>query len=183
LFTGQIQFYPVPPASHTFWALNVQSVSVGGTTIPVPASLSVAAIDTGESVIGVPSSIATSIYKQIPGSSRLSDGTFIYPCKTPVNLALSFKSQTSSSSVSWPISSDDFNAGTQDGTNCYGAVFDVGAEGDEGAWVIGDAFLKNVYSVFEYQKGKPMVGFAKLSESAGAATVTSRPPELITKPN
>ena len=59
------------------------------------------------------------------------------------NLASS--SSSAAASVSWPISPDDFNAGTHDDTNCIGAVFDVGAQGDEGAWVIGDAFLVSFF--------------------------------------
>jgi cathepsin D len=74
---------------------------------------------------------------------------------------------------SWSISSKDMNIGAEknDNTRCVGAIFDLEAgtsitpsDGNPG-WVVGDTFLKNVYSVF--RTDPPSVGFAELSTIAG----------------
>jgi len=57
---------------------------------------------------------------------------------------------------------------------CLGAFFSLeegsttveGADPNDGpAWIVGDTFLKNVYSIFRYQNPRA-VGFAKLSDVA-----------------
>ena len=69
---------------------------------------------------------------------------------------------------SWPIKAEDMNLGTvSDGSpTCVGSIFDLKAATNISvpAWIVGDTFLKNVYSVF---RSKPAaVGFAELSDAA-----------------
>jgi len=76
--------------------------------------------------------------------------------------------------VSWQIQQSDFeafrigsggNIGGGSGVRCVGAVFTVETNSDIGPqWIVGDAFLKNVYSVFRYEP--PSIGFANLSAQA-----------------
>jgi len=48
---------------------------------------------------------------------------------------------------------------------CVGALFSLDTSGGNGpAWIVGDTFLKNVYSVFRYSPAS--VGFASLSVAA-----------------
>lgn len=61
----------------------------------------------------------------------------------------------------WPIAPEDFAFGTDDSGMCIGALYDNGD-----SWILGDTFLKSVYSVFRFDP--PSVGFAKLSPLAGA---------------
>lgn len=65
---------------------------------------------------------------------------------------------------------------------CLGAFFSLeagsttveGADPDDGpAWIVGDTFLKNVYSIFRYENPRA-VGFAKLSDVAKGMSNTSR---------
>lgn len=52
-----------------------------------------------------------------------------------------------------------------DPSQCVGAFFVVDNTGTTAPpWIIGDTFLKNVYSVFKYNP--PAVGFAQLSATA-----------------
>ena len=56
---------------------------------------------------------------------------------------------------------------------CAGAIFDLstGSNISEGGgnpnWIVGDTFLKNVYSVFRSQPAA--IGFAELSKAAGGS--------------
>ncbi|KAF8971140.1 aspartic peptidase domain-containing protein [Flammula alnicola] len=103
------------------------------------------------------------------GPSPSSAGFFNFPCSSQVAVTLSFGGKA------WPISAADMNIGpeTSDNTKCIGAIFDLSMgtniEGGSGnpSWVVGDTFLKNVYSVF--RATPPSVGFAQLSSAAGGS--------------
>ena len=77
---------------------------------------------------------------------------------------------------SWPINPQDINLGSVSSSSnlCAGGIFDltagssIGAGGGNPSWVVGAAFLKNVYSVFRYQPAG--VGFAELSNAAGGSS-------------
>jgi hypothetical protein len=114
---------------------------------------------TGTTLIGGPTAAVTEIYSKISGSQPLSgqmSGYFSIPCSTSVSTSFTFGSKT------WSIDPADFNVQQLDGRNCLGAFFglDLGSQGGPD-WVIGDSFLKNVYSVFRFTP--PSVGFAQLA--------------------
>ena len=77
---------------------------------------------------------------------------------------------------SWPIDAQDMNIGQVDTSSniCAGGIFDltagsnIGEGGGNPNWVIGSAFLKNVYSVFRSQPAA--IGFAELSDAAGGSS-------------
>lgn len=100
-----------------------------------------------------------------------------FPCDTTVRVAFTFNS------IIWSIHPSDFNLGRVGVEGmCLGAFFSLeagsttveGAESDDGpAWIVGDTFLKNVYSIFRYDNPRA-VGFARLSDVAkGMSNVTS----------
>ncbi len=71
------------------------------------------------------------------------------------------------STVSWPVSSADFLFQQQRDNTCVGAFVAIDTAGGSGVppWIVGDTFLKNVYSVYQ-GSSTPAVGFAKLSNVA-----------------
>lgn len=56
---------------------------------------------------------------------------------------------------------------------CAGGLFDIGSTVGSGqgvpAWIVGDTFLKNVYSVF--QANPPSVGFAQLPNGLDSGSI------------
>jgi cathepsin D len=60
---------------------------------------------------------------------------------------------------------------------CAGGIFDIGTSVGSGAgvptWIIGDTFLKNVYSVF--RANPAAIGFAQLASGLSPSTGTSSP--------
>jgi len=133
----------------------------------------VAAIDTGTTLIGGPSAAVSAVYAQIPGSQQLSGnlaGFYGFPCSTTVQVTMAFGGK------SWPINSDDMNLGRVSTTSdiCAGGIFDlnagssIGEGGGNPNWVVGDTFLKNVYSVF--RSDPAAIGFAELSDTAGGSS-------------
>lgn len=178
LYNGSIEYLNLtgPPS---YWLLTVSSITVQGKTITIDSPGGLAAIDTGTTLIGAPSPIAASIWAQVPGSTELTgdwQGLYAFPCDTNVTVHISF------GGTNWAISPLDMNLGTLNDTMmsnanatsqmCTGGIFDIGI-GSVPAWIIGDTFLKNVYSVF--RASPAAVGFAQLSSSSSSSTGSSDP--------
>ncbi|KAG2355960.1 aspartic peptidase A1 [Suillus spraguei] len=160
LYTGTIDYQSI--SSQSYWILPMTSLSVQGSSITIPSgSSSNSAIDTGTTLVGGPSSAIQNIFAQIPGSQPGTgnwQGYWTYPCSTAVNVAISF------GGPSWPISPADFQLTKISSSQCVGAFFELNTSGSAPDWIVGDTFLKNVYSVFRYSPAA--VGFAALSNTA-----------------
>ncbi|KAH9990903.1 aspartic peptidase domain-containing protein [Russula vinacea] len=102
------------------------------------------------------------IYAGIPGSSRLNVTDpkqfqlWTYPCNTTVNASIVI------SNTSFNIPSDKFNYTTIGGGLCIGVFAEFAADiEDPGFWVLGNGFLRNVYTELDY--GKLQIGFGQLA--------------------
>ncbi|EJF59592.1 acid protease [Dichomitus squalens LYAD-421 SS1] len=165
LFTGDIDFQDIPGGQGTYWIQELTGLSANGASVELPAgAASYAAIDTGTTLVIGPTDGIAALYAQIPGSQALTgqnEGYYAYPCNANINVTLRFGQST----ISWPISDDDFVL-QQRGNICIGSFIavDTSAGSQVPPWIVGDVFLKNVYSVF--RATPPSVGFAKLSAAA-----------------
>lgn len=163
LYTGTIDYRDLPNGQASYWLQPITSMTVQGKSISLPnGSASYAIIDTGTTLVAGPAAGIAAIYAQIPGSQPGTgswEGFYSYPCNTAVVVEISF------GGPNWSVSPGDF-AFTSTGTSneCYGAFYAIPTSGSTPSWIIGDTFLKNVYSVFRYDP--PSVGFAALSETA-----------------
>ncbi|KAF8813965.1 acid protease [Phlegmacium glaucopus] len=189
LFTGEIEFNNMPAGEPTFWLLTLNGLTANGKSVPVSGGdNAVSAIDTGTTLIGGPTADVAALYSAIPGSapSTANPGFFTFPCSTQVSVSMSFGGKL------WPINPIDMNTGpdTRGSTQCAGAIFDLSqgisippGSGNPG-WVVGDTFLKNVYSVYRATPGS--VGFAQLSAVAGGsgagASVPASSSSVLTLP-
>ncbi|KAI0057208.1 acid protease [Artomyces pyxidatus] len=168
LYTGNIDYQNIPSGAVAYWTLPLVGLNVNGNAITLPSgSGSYAAIDTGTTLVGGPNDQISAIYAQIPNSNPASgnyEGYYTYPCDTVVNVTLSFGGQT------WSIAPGDFQLTQLSSGQCLGAFFEF-SSGSTSAppWIVGDTFLKNVYSVFRANPAS--VGFATLAvdgQGAGA---------------
>ncbi|KAJ6591613.1 aspartic peptidase domain-containing protein [Mycena vulgaris] len=159
LYTGDIEYIDMPTSTNTYWLLPITAITVQGNSIAVDSgTASYAAIDTGTTLVGGPADQIANIYAQIPGSQAGTgnyDGYYLYPCDTSVTVALSFGGK------SWAISPTDFELQEIGQGTCLGAFFTLTTGDSAPSWIVGDTFLKNVYSVFQYKPAA--VGFASLS--------------------
>ncbi|KAF7970959.1 hypothetical protein HWV62_22548 [Athelia sp. TMB] len=163
LYTGAIDYQDIPTGAVSYWILPVTAVSVQGApvTIPTSGTDTYAAIDTGTTLVGGPADAIAAIYAAIPGSAPGTgqyEGYYTYPCATAVNVSMSF------GGPAWPIAPADFLLSQVSDTQCVGAFFTLTSGASAPSWIVGDTFLKNVYSVFRYSP--PSVGFAALSATA-----------------
>ncbi|KAI5982159.1 aspartic peptidase domain-containing protein [Pisolithus marmoratus] len=168
LYTGDIEYINMPSGSTpSYWLQEISTITVQGQSLQISSSQGLATIDTGTTLIGGPSSIVSEIWSAVPGAEALSGqyaGLYAFPCTTTVTVSILFGGTT------WPINSHDMNLGevstSSNGTlMCAGGIFDIGSNisVDLGfpAWLVGDTFLKNVYTVF--RANPPSVGFASLA--------------------
>ncbi|KAG2135856.1 acid protease [Suillus clintonianus] len=180
LYQGSIEYLSLT-GTPSYWLLDVASLSVQGKSITVGSSNSLAAIDTGTTLIAAPTTITANIWSQVSGSIALTGayaGLYAFPCTTDVTVTMSFGGTT------WSINPLDMNLGSLPssvtGTTtqmCAGGIFDIGTSVGSGAgvptWIVGDTFLKNVYSVF--RANPAAVGFAQLASGLSTSTGTSTP--------
>ncbi|KDN44125.1 acid protease [Tilletiaria anomala UBC 951] len=172
-YSGTINYVSIPSQyqSYGYWSIMLDSYALGGgssTSID-----SIACIDTGTTLIATTYTFAASLYEQISGSKSLEEtygeeGLYAFPCDSTVSLTLSF------GGVRYTMDGADFNAGAVDskGEYCLGAVFGSSNGGSSTpAFIIGDAFLKSWFSVFDYDK--KAVGFASLKGGSAQTVVSS----------
>jgi len=172
LYDGNINYINLVKAQ--YWTIPLQGLGVsGGNTITLSGSSSNAAIDTGTTLIGGPSSVLDEFYSLISGAQRATtvdpslQDYYVIPCSTNVQATLTFGGQT------YTMQGSDLIGGTVSNSECLGAFFilDIssgsspipGAQSQVPSWVVGSAYLKNVYTVF--QSNPAAVGFANLKSN------------------
>jgi len=85
------------------------------------------------------------------------NGFYSFPCGTPPVISFNWGGKD------WAISSKDISLGeTESGSGqCVGALVAQDLGLGDGVWLLGDSFMKNVYTVFSFNQ--TAVGFAKLA--------------------
>ncbi|KAG9023565.1 hypothetical protein FS837_005718 [Tulasnella sp. UAMH 9824] len=145
--------------------LSYQSPPNNNTAGPPPAWKSepfLTTIDSGTTFIYVSKQIAKAFYDQIPHSRPASkdwgEGSYAFPCDSAndigtISFGFAFGDQQ------YAIDIRDFNAGPEsDGSKeCVGGIF--GDDLWEDIAILGAEFMKNWYSVFDYQT--LAIGFAR----------------------
>ncbi|CAG8678550.1 16552_t:CDS:2, partial [Acaulospora colombiana] len=170
LYNGEINYTSLTRAQ--YWTIPMTSLGlVNGESISLSGSTANAAIDTGTTLIGGPSSVLDQFYAQIPGATRGSsldpnlEDYYLIPCDTNAQAALTF------GGVTYTMTASDLIGGSYSNGACLGAFFSLNLGSGSSpipssssfpTWVVGSAFLKNVYTVF--QASPAAVGFATLKE-------------------
>ncbi|KIY53016.1 acid protease, partial [Fistulina hepatica ATCC 64428] len=164
LYRGEIEYTSYPSGvTESYWLVSLEALTVAGSSVTLPTgSDAYAAIDTGTTLVGGPSEYIKAIYELIEGAEAGTgdyEGYYLYPCKNSVTIALGF-----GNSSMWTISPADFEMSRVSSSMCLGAFFDLTTGDSAPSWIVGDTFLKNVYTVLRYDS--PAIGFANLSELA-----------------
>lgn len=170
-YTGDISYTGLK--SGNSWAIPMDDVLFGGKPAGVKGRL--AYIDTGTTFVFGPPDDVAALYKLIPGSKTIDNGeTYTVPCDTDGEVAFSFSGKT------YTASSKDFITAPNTAGTCFGSVY--GMEFVPGAWLLGDMFLKNVYSVFDMDQKQ--IGFAaRAASSSGTGSSASPSGTSTTSPS
>ncbi|CDO76305.1 hypothetical protein BN946_scf184917.g21 [Trametes cinnabarina] len=152
LYTGSIEYHTVTGSG--FWQIKGASILIGSNTTQSGIQT---IIDSGTTIIYGPPSQVAAFYKNIPGLKVYdsNNGFYSFPCgSVPSNVAFSWGGKT------WTISAANFNFGKISATQCIGAIAGQDLGLSSNTWLLGDSFMKNVYSVFSFDSNS--VGFATL---------------------
>ncbi|KZT22897.1 aspartic protease [Neolentinus lepideus HHB14362 ss-1] len=155
LYSGSIEYHSID-TSTGFWQATGAKALVGSTTA---VSGFETVIDSGTTIMYGPPSAVKRFYKEVSGSKVYDseNGYYSYPCDSAPTVSFSWGGKA------WKISAANFNLGeTKSGSGqCVGALAgeDLGLGSD--TWLLGDSFMKNVYTVFNF--GTDEVGFASLA--------------------
>ena len=162
LYSGSLA-YSTAIADSSFWEIGIDGAGVDGKAADIGSSRT-AILDTGTSYIYMPPSDAQAIHSLISGSKQ--DGeTFTIPCSTQSIV------QISVSNVNYNISYQDIVGDTTDeGTTCGSKIISRETFGPN-RWLVGDVFLKNVYTVFDYDQNR--VGFGVQATTSSASATSS----------
>lgn len=158
-------------SSYLYWALELSSISVNGTsftpepTYPsvTPDTGSLALLDVGTPGIYGPYNDVSNIYSFIPGS-RLVDtrGQWVVPCDTLVTMSFSFGGQN------FTLQPTDYMIGPASGNPNLCLTWPRASQPtpDGVDWQLGAAFLRSVYTIYDYgidTKEPPVVGLYTLN--------------------
>ena len=143
-FEGSLNYVDVSSNASGDWAIPLDNAGAGSKEAGITGRI--AYIDTGTSYIFCPPADCPAFYAQIPGSKLSSDGeTWTVPCTTAISISFTF------GGTAYNVSPKDWVGPMVNGV-CTSNVF--GHVVITGAWLLGDTFLKNVYSVFDADKSR-----------------------------
>ncbi|KAF2642404.1 acid protease [Massarina eburnea CBS 473.64] len=161
-FDGDLNWLSASNSDRGFWEVDIADVgfdtkTVGGVTGKVGI------IDTGTSYFFMPPTEAATLHKLIDGSTQ--DGeSFQVPCSTTAPVTLKFGSTT------YNMSSADWVGSKGNSGLCNSKIVGRATFGSD-RWLIGDAFLKNVYTVFDVDNSK--IGFGVKSAGSNDSSSTT----------
>ncbi|KAF9009070.1 aspartic peptidase domain-containing protein [Cyathus striatus] len=144
-----------PVNSPKRWSVLLDAVIVNDTiTVPTtdvigaPNNKAVVLMDSGASYTYAPTNICEAIYGNVTGASYDSTiNQWVVPCDAEINMALQIGGQV------FPIHPLDLTpTGLTDNSTCYGSFIPQSVPIGNGQfdWLIGDNFLRSVYSVYDF---------------------------------
>ncbi|KAJ3992532.1 acid protease [Lentinula boryana] len=157
LYTGDIEFHDVN-TSPGYWKISDGSISVPSNASVVSGFDTI--VDSGTTLIYGPTDAVKTLWASIPGASAYDaePGFYMYPCNQTLGVSFSWGGKN------WNIPDEHMSTGFTDGSgqNCVGAIVGQNIFGSSSpTWLVGDTFMKGVYSVFNL--GNNQLGFAQLA--------------------
>lgn len=143
-YTGELSYTATTP-DNTLWEIPLDDAIVG--SIACNFSGKTGIIDTGTSFVLLPPADAQRFHALIPQSQQVGE-VYNIPCSSAVSIQIRisgvFYNITSKDYVGHPITG---------GILCSSNIIGRQTFGPD-KWLIGDVFLKNVYTVFDFDKNR-----------------------------
>lgn len=147
------------------WSIPVEDAYVNGKSCNFTGKS--ATIDTGTTYLLIPPSDAATLFSLVPNASQQSGNpnNYVLPCNSTATIEFKF------SGVKYSISPKDYVGSTLSENSDFCISTIVGYASNGANWLVGDVFLKNVYTVFDYDNGQ--IGFGQLASASQPSTTTS----------
>jgi len=176
LFTGPTEFHNLS-SSMGFWQIGPASIKANNQTARSGFDT---VIDSGTTLIIGPPQDVSAFYALVPGATQVDaqNGFFAFPCNTTLpTIAFNW------GGLDWVVSSANFNLGPiqQGSSQCMGAIIGVDPGLGRDVWVLGDSFMKNVYTTFSV--GQNAVGFSQLAATPSAPAPSAPVPTFVPAPS
>jgi hypothetical protein len=149
---GSLNYVPAVTNGNGFWELPLTAAGYNGVNAALQSNITIL-LDTGTSYMLLPPTDATALHSLIPGAKG-NNQVYTIPCNTNNALTLTIGGQN------YNISPKDYvGYANSDGSCTSNIVGQTTFAANQ--WLVGDVFLKNVYTVLDYDGGR--VGLAPLS--------------------
>lgn len=143
-YSGNLSYTATTP-DNALWEIPVDDVIVGGITCNFSSKTGI--IDTGTSFILLPPADAQRFHVLIPQSQQVGE-VYNIPCASTVTVQIKI------SGVLYSITSKDYVGNSINGGRlCSSNIIGRQTFGPD-KWLLGDVFLKNVYTVFDFDKNR-----------------------------
>ncbi|KAF2491094.1 acid protease [Lophium mytilinum] len=163
-YSGSLNYMSVIENDDGFWEIPLDDAGVNDKTLGLKGRSAI--IDSGTSWLMMPEDDAVALHKLIPGYTQ-SGETFTVPCTSKQSVQLTF------GGVVYDVSTADYIGGKLSNGACSSKIIGRQTFGPH-QWLVGDVFLKNVYTVFDLDDSR--VGFGvKAEETVASTTVSSSP--------
>ncbi|KAJ7034475.1 acid protease [Mycena alexandri] len=154
-YTGAIEFNSINTTTG-FWEPTNAQAKVGSTTVLTGLQT---IVDSGTTLMYCPPAVVQQIYAKVPGAKVFDaeEGYYSYPCASPPQISFNYGGKD------WTISAANLNLGLTKAKSkdCVAALAGVDIGFGAQTCILGDAFMKNFYSVFDLDQ--KAVGFATLA--------------------
>jgi hypothetical protein len=145
-YTGDFSYTNISPAGNDSWAIPMDDIAFDGKSANVKGKLGY--IDTGTSYIFGNRDEVKAFHALVPGSASDDGISWKVPCDTSKEISFTF------SGKAWKVLPEDWISAKDGAGVCMSNIH--GREVVSNGWLLGDVFLKNVYTVFDMDK--PGVG-------------------------
>ena len=171
-FQGRLSYTATVSADSNLWEIPVDDVAVSGISCKLTGRSAI--IDTGTSYILMPPGDAKILHAQIPDSTNTGGSpNFMIPCSTTKTIQFTF------SGVTYSVQPEDYvSKANSVGKMCASNIIGQQAYSTN-QWILGDVFLKNVYTVFDFDKDRIGFGVNSSASLAGSLVTTSSLPSSV----
>ena len=143
-YTGDL-LYIDTDSNGSLWEIPIGDTSVNGMNCHFTGKRGI--IDSGTSFMLLPPNDAKTLHDRISNSMQAGDG-FQVPCSSSMPIQIIISNTT------YNVSSKDYiGSPLNDGSMCSSNIIARQTFGPD-QWLLGDVFLKNVYTVFDYDKNR-----------------------------
>jgi len=156
-YTGELNY--VPLTSATYWQIAVDEIAVGGTAY-TNATTNQAIVDSGTSMLVGPTAAIAEIASTLGAHELSATGEYVVGCNKDLPTI-----DVTIGGVSYPI--DANNLVLPDGPICILLMMGMDLHPEGIDWILGDVFMREYYTVFDY--ANQQIGFAPATNASSAA--------------